>query len=111
MTNGESVINELKLMIGKDRCTTKQVGILLAPKKEYIKKERNENGKTSAQELSYIKSRKVKHRPTKDELFDMVKTQSFTQIGRKYGVADNTIKKWCRQYGLPYRKKDIILLK
>lgn len=24
-----------------------------------------------------------------------------------YGVSDNAIRKWCKQYDLPFRKKDI----
>ena len=30
---------------------------------------------------------------------------SFLTIGKQYDVTDNTIKKWCKQYNLPYRKK------
>jgi hypothetical protein len=46
-------------------------------------------------------------RPTKEELHEMIKTKSFTQIGKDYGVSDNAIRKWCKYYGLPYRKKDL----
>ena len=28
-------------------------------------------------------------------------------IGRKYGVTDNTVRKWCKSYKLPYKKEDI----
>ena len=31
----------------------------------------------------------------------------FTKIAEKYGVTDNTVRKWCKSYGLPYRRKDI----
>lgn len=53
-----------------------------------------------------IYSRKVKW-PLKEELKDMILTQPFTQIAKKYGVTDNAVRKWCKYYSLPYRKKDI----
>lgn len=54
-----------------------------------------------------MKSRKVKDRPSKEELLKLIKTKSFLEIGRIYGVSDNAIRKWCKLYGLPYRRKDI----
>jgi len=38
----------------------------------------------------------------------MIKTKSFVNIGKLYGVSDNAVRKWCKYYGLPYRKRDII---
>lgn len=37
----------------------------------------------------------------------MIKEFPFTKIGEKYGVTDNAIRKWCKAYNLPSRKKDI----
>lgn len=50
--------------------------------------------------------RKVE-RPTKEELLKLIKTKSFVHIGKQFGVSDNTIRKWCKYYGLPYRKIDL----
>lgn len=36
-----------------------------------------------------------------------IRTQTFTNIGKEYGVADNTIRKWCDYYDLPRRAKEI----
>lgn len=44
---------------------------------------------------------------TKEELKEKIKTTSFTQIGKENNVSDNAVRKWCKKYGLPYRKKDI----
>lgn len=102
------VLEKLSDIITNESCVYENVGILMAPKKsEYIKKERDEKGFTIGQKLLHIKNRKVKNRPSKDELWEMVKMIPFTKIGEKYGVAGNTIKKWCKYYDLPYRKKDI----
>ena len=37
-------------------------------------------------------------RPSKETLLKQLKTQTFVAVGKKYGVADNTIRKWIRQY-------------
>lgn len=50
-------------------------------------------------------------RPTKEELLELIKSKSMVQIGKDYGVSDNSVRKWCKSYGLPHRKKDIDLLK
>lgn len=58
-------------------------------------------------ECNGIKQRKVKDRPSKEELLELIKTKSFLEIGRIYNVSDNAIRRWCKLYGLPYKKKDI----
>lgn len=54
-----------------------------------------------------ILQRKVKDRPSRDELKEMIREYSFCEIGRTYGVSDNAVRKWCDFYKLP-RKKSII---
>lgn len=43
----------------------------------------------------YVKKRKVL-RPSKEILMEDVKKLPFTSIGKKYGVSDNAIRKWCK---------------
>ena len=31
---------------------------------------------------------------------------NFTRIGKKYGVSDNAVRKWCKKYEIPYRSSD-----
>lgn len=50
---------------------------------------------------------KVENRPSKEELLEMIKTTSFVEIGKKYGVSDKAIAKWCVKYGLPSTRKEI----
>lgn len=45
--------------------------------------------------------------PDKENLLYDVKELGFSGAGRKYGVSNTTIKRWCKQYGLPYLKKDM----
>lgn len=46
--------------------------------------------------------------PPKEELKEDILKMSFVDVGKKYGVSDNAVRKWCKKYNLPYRKKDII---
>ena len=42
-------------------------------------------------------ARKVK-RPSKDELSKLINSESWLSIGRKFGVSDNSVRKWARRY-------------
>lgn len=44
---------------------------------------------------------------SRDELKALIRTTSFTAIGRKYGVTDNTVRKWCVKYRLPSKSLEI----
>lgn len=39
-------------------------------------------------------------RPSKEELKDLINTTSFLAIGRKFGVSDNSVRKWAKIYGI-----------
>ena len=53
-----------------------------------------------------VNQRRVE-RPRKEELILLIKTKTFVEIGKLYGVSDNAVRKWCKYYDLPFRKKDI----
>lgn len=53
-----------------------------------------------------ISQRKVE-RPSKEELLQLILIKPFIHIASDYEVSDNAIRKWCKYYDLPYRKKDI----
>jgi hypothetical protein len=42
------------------------------------------------------KNRKIKNRPSLEKLEEMVKKMSYVAVGKKYGVSDNSIRKWIR---------------
>ena len=52
--------------------------------------------------------RRVCERPNREELKQLIRATSFTTIASKYNVTDNTIRKWCKSYNLPYRVSDIM---
>lgn len=57
-----------------------------------------------------ISNRKTE-KPDKEYLKKLIVTKSFTDIGKMFGVSDNAVRKWCKSYGLPYRKKDLKIIK
>lgn len=44
---------------------------------------------------------------SREELKNLIRIKSFSEIGQIYNVSDNTIRKWCKKYDLPFRKFDI----
>ena len=53
------------------------------------------------------KAQRSVERPSREMLKNLVRTKSFVEIGKMYGVADNSIKKWCIAERIPSKKKDI----
>lgn len=64
------------------------------------------SGITRCKECRNLYQRKVE-RPTRAQLKEEIRTQSFVSLGKKYGVTDNAIRKWCKSFNLPYKKEDI----
>ena len=52
--------------------------------------------------------REGKKYPDREELKDLIRNFPFTEIGKMYKVTDNAVKKWCKKFNLPSRKKDIL---
>lgn len=44
---------------------------------------------------------------TREFLKNEIRTKPFLQIAKDQGVSDNTIRKWCKRYNLPFRVLDI----
>jgi hypothetical protein len=57
------------------------------------------NEKFCSDKCRGIGTRKVE-RPSKEELSKAMETLPFTWLGRLYGVSDNSVRKWARQYNL-----------
>ena len=45
-----------------------------------------------------VKNRKVKNRPSKEELVRLLQDNSWVKIGKMYNVSDNSIRKWAKLY-------------
>ena len=51
-----------------------------------------------------VSQRKVQ-RPDAETLAHAVANNSMVAVGKMYGVSDNAIRKWCKSYGIDWRKK------
>jgi hypothetical protein len=45
--------------------------------------------------------------PSKEQLYLLIIQYPFTHIAKIYGVSETAVRKWCKTYELPYRKRDI----
>lgn len=82
-------------------------------KKEFKQNYCIECGKEISQAATWCpecaaKQRRIVERPNKEELLQLLldNNGSFTEVGRMYGVGDNTIRKWCKNYELPTHSTD-----
>lgn len=44
---------------------------------------------------------------SKEELKTLTQEFSFRRVAKMFNVSDNTIRNWCKRYGLLYRKQDM----
>ena len=49
----------------------------------------------------------INKRPNREELKELIRTKSFLEIAKIYGVSDNAIRKWCDNEKLPRKKSEI----
>lgn len=83
----------------------KQIGICpICHEKFYISSK--SVGRYCSQICVHIAQRKANW-PSRNELKQLIRTTSFLQIGKKFGVSDNTIRKWCKNFDLPYKVHEI----
>ena len=49
------------------------------------------------------KTQRHVNRPSKDILIEDIKSMPMVAIGKKYGVSDNAIRRWCKYYNIDYK--------
>jgi 5-methylcytosine-specific restriction endonuclease McrA len=60
------------------------------------------------QEKAITSKKERKQIPTIDEFISVFKMYlNFTQVGKYFGVTDNSVRKWCKKYGLPIHTKEL----
>lgn len=57
--------------------------------------------------LECYRKEHAKNIPPKEELYELLPNHSMCEIGRMYNVSDNAVRKWCKKYGLPFKRDDI----
>lgn len=68
------------------------------------------NEKKRAEIKKSLKDANKPLRPSREELKFLIRNYPFLQIGKKYGVSDNAIRKWCIKYHLPNKVSQISLI-
>lgn len=63
---------------------------------------------TSTMCIDCYSAKRAENIPPKEDLEKLIYTTPFEEIGRRYGVSGKAVTKWCKKYGLPYRKKDMV---
>lgn len=68
-------------------------------------------GKVISKDANYCiecwaKARQIIARPSPEQLEQELIESNFSAVGRKYGVSDNTIRKWCKAYGMSTKASD-----
>jgi len=67
------------------------------------KKTTYKNKKYCSQKCAHKQQERVQ-RPTKEMLIDLIKINPLVQIGKKFGVSDNAIRKWAKSYNINIKK-------
>ena len=58
----------------------------------------------------YNKKQRKVERPSREVLKEEIRIIPFLKLGQKYGVSNKAVEKWCKSYGLPYKKSEIKLI-
>lgn len=99
----EKKLNEL---LAVEFIKYERVGLLVHKKQNKPQKERDEFGRTEKQNSCFISYRVVKNRPNKEELLNLLKHyKNFVEVGKKFSVSDNAVRKWCKWYKIPHNIK------
>lgn len=112
-----------KYCISKDTITDINLGhtwhnpLIIYPIRDHSAKRRycKKCGKIITNKAEYCKEcsdflQRTVIRPTKELLLQEIAKSGFSAVGRKYNVSDKAIVKWCKKYGLPTKKQEIIEL-
>lgn len=56
-----------------------------------------------------ILNRRVE-RPTREDLKRLIRHNNISSVAKTFNISDNALRKWCKDYKLPHRAKDIKLI-
>ena len=98
MTHRENIDHALKTGL-IERKTPREIECFICRE---VFKERHQGQKYCSVLCNNVSDRVV-DRPTKDELYKLLKSNSFTKVGEMFGVSDNAIRLWCKTYEIPHK--------
>lgn len=104
--NNDNRLENLRFLCPNCHSQTKTYCGKHTSKKAKLSRERAENGGLTNRQIEQsVKSRRVE-RPQKEVLIEEIKELNFVGTGKKYGVSDNAIRKWCKAYNISTRASD-----
>lgn len=76
--------------------------------REIFQKSNETSAKEDTKHSSHIHKIPLETKNTnREELKQLIRAKSFTEIGRMFNVSDNAIRKWCIKFNLPSKKSEI----
>ena len=57
--------------------------------------------------LECAKKEQTRFEVSREELKELIRHNSFVELGRRFNVSDNAVRKRCIKYGLPSKASDI----
>ena len=67
------------------------------------------NKKYCSYACAKINRRKVKERPSREELVNLLIKNNWTQTAAIFDVTDNAVRKWAKEYGINTNRKELKL--
>lgn len=74
---------------------------------EFLSYQRKITSLSKEEKLHLSLKQRTVERPNREKLKELIRTKSFLEIGKMYGVSDNSIRKWCDFENLPRKKTEI----
>lgn len=65
------------------------------------------NKKYCSNTCAKINKRKVKERPSKEKLIELLIENNWTQVAKIFDVSDNAIRKWAKEYNITTNRKSL----
>lgn len=100
--------DNLEIMSNSEHTSVHHPGNKRAIKKcMYCHKEYEQIAQTQkycSDKCAHLGNRKV-NRPSKEELEQEIMAMNWLALGRKYGVSDNAVRKWAKDYSIPVIKR------
>lgn len=94
--NDDNRIQNLRILC--PNCDAGQETFCRGTRRKREKKKIIKKGNLDLYNKVHLQQRKIKERPTYDQLKEEIENIGYLGVGRKYGVSDNTIRKWEKYY-------------
>lgn len=96
-----------KKLYNKDQLNTDKPKHIFYKKHYYCPECGKEKSKTAKLCYDCSLKKRSENIPDKDKLKELIFKYPFTKIAELFNVSDNTIRKWCKKYNLPYKYNEI----